>query len=1353
VYSNNTARPHADDVAEVRRQMAQHLVRPVEFAAEIEAMHADGARVFLEVGPKSVLSRLASKILEGRPHSAIALDDGTGLAGLLNGLAQLACAGVAFDVARLFAGRSCRPGDPGRLETLSRQTEPSKHAWMLNGSVARRAFEPVTQVGVRLGEVAASQETASAERRAGTAPSVDAPRRETAAPAMPATSSPATAAAAMPSRAVTPPAPARAATLPARWNEERQMDKRRPPPDGSDPVMIEYFETMREFLVTQERVMSAYLGDATAAPGTSRGLRTATPVALPRAAHRIAPTTDVARHEVSSGGADPSSAKGPIVVASMTPLRDPAKHANGTNGANGAHAPETANGPSASLGAAAGHGSAATNGAADAPLVNGSHAAGANGSVGAANGTAGGAIGRAQLTDMLLAIVEDKTGYPRDMVGLDQGLEADLGIDSIKRVEVVGAMLQALPDRYREGLAASRSQLNTQQTLNGVLEMLCAVEAQGAASRPFEGAETGTQAARSLPSRHVIVAEPEALDPAASKRLSTGHFLVTDDGLGLAPALIAALTDRGCGATLVPREVLASETRLGVWTSAQRATLGSVTGIVHAAPAGAEWLPVETALEAWRAQLTMHEKSLFLLLQGFADRLAPDAQVLGVSALGGSFGRLTGTARGLSLQGGAVGLVKSLREEWPGRRAKAIDVDRTRSNEAIAADLLAELEAVDGRQEVGYPGGLRTVFRTRPADARDAEAADPRQLRELVVLCTGGARGVTAEALRELALPGNTLVVTGRTPLADEDAATVACTDARSLRDHFVAAVRDRSLSATPAEIDRRVRLTMGLRELRRNLDDFKAHGARVEYHAVDVTDDTAMAHLVAGVEERHGFIGGVVHGAGVIEDRLLVDKTSDSWSRVVETKVLGLLAVLRLLRPERLRFLSVFSSVAGRYGNSGQTDYATANELMNRLCCQVRDQWSDRVNVSALCWGPWGPTTFGSGMVTAEVEAKFAAKGVALVDAGLGRRLFTTAVSAAPGGPVEIICGQGEWEAHEAAAARPTAVAPAAPIAVASAAAAPTSPKVPELVEVGFLGPLIGRASVMPLPLGEQRITLKLDARHAYLSQHRIDGVAVLPAAAAMELMAEAAQALWPGWNVVEARDVRLIKGVEVKDAERTVHVVVTAPPYGSSEGFDVSVALRSDAGDGRSMLHYRCGLRLEQQLATGFAHAGQRHDQAHLSVAKAYDELLFHGPCFQVIEAIDGLSDRGASARVRSTRPCDWLAASPAAHEHWIFDPALVDAAAQMALLWARTLHGQSCLPARFGRVARLRETLPARLRMAFERTPTPDPHQVAADVYFLDESDQAVMLIEGMECVGSTALNRLGGTAARPAIALSA
>jgi len=50
------------------------------------------------------------------------------------------------------------------------------------------------------------------------------------------------------------------------------------------------------------------------------------------------------------------------------------------------------------------------------------------------------------LTQMLLSIVSDKTGYPVEMLELDMDMEADLGIDSIKRVEIMGALQDQVPD-------------------------------------------------------------------------------------------------------------------------------------------------------------------------------------------------------------------------------------------------------------------------------------------------------------------------------------------------------------------------------------------------------------------------------------------------------------------------------------------------------------------------------------------------------------------------------------------------------------------------------------------------------------------------------------------------------------------------------------------------------------------------------------------------------------------------------------------------------------------------------------------------------------------------------------------
>ena len=89
VYSNTTAKPHAAEVGTTKKLMAEHLVNPVEFVSEIESMYQDGARIFLELGPKSILSKLTDKILINQPHKAISIDNGSGLSGMLNALGQL----------------------------------------------------------------------------------------------------------------------------------------------------------------------------------------------------------------------------------------------------------------------------------------------------------------------------------------------------------------------------------------------------------------------------------------------------------------------------------------------------------------------------------------------------------------------------------------------------------------------------------------------------------------------------------------------------------------------------------------------------------------------------------------------------------------------------------------------------------------------------------------------------------------------------------------------------------------------------------------------------------------------------------------------------------------------------------------------------------------------------------------------------------------------------------------------------------------------------------------------------------------------------------------------------------------
>jgi len=374
--------------------------------------------------------------------------------------------------------------------------------------------------------------------------------------------------------------------------------------------------------------------------------------------------------------------------------------------------------------------------------------------------------------------------------------------------------------------------------------------------------------------------------------------------------------------------------------------------------------------------------------------------------------------------------------------------------------------------------------------------------------------------------------------------------------------------------------------------------------------------------------------------------------------------------------------------------------------------------------------------MVTADTEAKFAAKGVTLVSAEVGRRLFREQVLHAAGAPVEVVCGAGPWEGHEAEIGAIQVREPATAAAGGSGAT--------DGVGAATVGPLLGAADIMARPMGDQVVSFQLDQRHVYLREHAIDGTPVLPAAAALELVAEAAQALWPGWKVIEVREFKLMKGVELKQATRPLQIVISPPPYGSSEGFEVNASLQTDLGSGRALTHYRGVVRLEQQLPVGEGAAPGVHTEKSLTTARAYGEWLFHGPRFQVIEQIGGLSSRGAAARVRATHPSLWLTGRPPESAGWLFDPALLDAAAQMNWLWARAFRDESALPARFGRVVRYRDAFPPRLHMDYQRLPTDDPNLVRANVLFCDDAGEAVLLIEELESIASAALNRLGGTA---------
>jgi acyl transferase domain-containing protein len=74
VYTNVTAAPYPTEPEAIKRNLQNHMCCPVSFKQEIENIYKAGGQIFVEIGPRSVLTHLVKDILGDRPHVAVALN-------------------------------------------------------------------------------------------------------------------------------------------------------------------------------------------------------------------------------------------------------------------------------------------------------------------------------------------------------------------------------------------------------------------------------------------------------------------------------------------------------------------------------------------------------------------------------------------------------------------------------------------------------------------------------------------------------------------------------------------------------------------------------------------------------------------------------------------------------------------------------------------------------------------------------------------------------------------------------------------------------------------------------------------------------------------------------------------------------------------------------------------------------------------------------------------------------------------------------------------------------------------------------------------------------------------------------
>ncbi len=802
--------------------------------------------------------------------------------------------------------------------------------------------------------------------------------------------------------------------------------------------------------------------------------------------------------------------------------------------------------------------------------------------------------------------------------------------------------------------------------------------------------------------RFLMVEKPAPLQVAPDARLSGLHLITVSADPNLEAAVAAALSARGATAAFLPAESLCDREKLAFRVAGLREKHGPVHAVIHLA--GLAPLPFPADLAGWHEVNDTQCKGFFHLLQiCAADLTAQGGQILSFSALGGSFGRSEVPWKGLPTAGAAVGLLKTLAVEWPEAAVKAVDIDEP-APAALADIIVAELVNRDGEIEIGYEKGLRRIYTSAQVAADAPGDPAPRWCarRDWVVLATGGARGITAETLKGVLLPGMTLVLVGRAAEPPgESPETHGVDDPAALRRILLETAKKDGRKVTPALIEKEISALQRDREIRRNLALFRGMGVTVEYHAADARDVEAFGKLIGDVYARHGRIDAVLHGAGIIEDKLLVDKDPASFTRVFNTKADSTFALIKHLRPDDLKWVVLFTSVAGRTGNRGQCDYASANELLNRLAWWMHHHWT-RTKISAINWGPWE-----SGMASAEVNRQFRERGIVPIPPPAGRQFLVDEMRSAQRGPVEMVAGTFH----------------------------PIKPP-----------PRLPLVRVAPTKTGEHtweyRHTLSL-SKEPYLNCHRIDGTPVMPAVGALELMAETVQMAWPDWQVVEVADSRLFRGL-LMEGDADLPLLISGRTLSMTvDEIRVEAGIRAAEGPGAP--YYRGTFVLRREVPEPIDPPADLpvFEPTERTAEEVYKFHAFHGPTFRLLRSIDGLDGRGVSATL-CTPPIDhWVTDLPAGAD-WIFHPGLLDASTHAGLLWVRTRFDIYGLAAVFGRVRRFGpKPKPGELFHLNLIVKHVAPTMTMTDFRLLDGNGKCRFVIEDFESTLSKALNRLAPT----------
>jgi acyl transferase domain-containing protein len=301
-----------------------------------------------------------------------------------------------------------------------------------------------------------------------------------------------------------------------------------------------------------------------------------------------------------------------------------------------------------------------------------------------------------------------------------------------------------------------------------------------------------------------------------------------------------------------------------------------------------------------------------------------------------------------------AGMALVIAQEHPELRCSLVDLDAAAA--ASGTETLAnEMDRGADETRVAWRGGTRYVPRLARARLDDTGGAETAVVRaDATYLVTGGLGALGLQAAETLVRDGaRHVVLVGR-----------------------------REPSTVAEDVIRRL----------------EARGARIAIAQADVSRADDVDQIFGDLAASAVMFRGVIHAAGVLDDGMLGEQTSERFDAVLAPKVQGTWNLHQCTRHLPLDFFICYSSVSSLMGSPGQSAYAAANRYMDAMAHHRRAMGLPGLSIN---WGAWAETGMAA---TPAMRARLVARGITAINPGEASDLLSTLIRRRVGGQIGVL-------------------------------------------------------------------------------------------------------------------------------------------------------------------------------------------------------------------------------------------------------------------------------------------------------------------------------------------------------------